>query len=223
MEEKKGIRISFSTFFLILAIIIIIIMGYFIYMFYNDKKIANNTIEDLNNQVKSLENTVDSLQSIIDNVSNTIKDGSVENNASISNENTTTSNINGALKYTQLTSSVLNDEDVFFVTEAIKNTDNTYVLNGVVYKHDDNNINEAQIEDRWILTNDYYSVIVSATLPCGLCFDYEENYKTVDDVFKNYKNALPEFTANPLYEHCFKLTMEGNTCVAIQNVLTGMD
>ena len=37
MEEKKTLKISLSTFLLILAIIIIIVMGVFIYKLSNDK------------------------------------------------------------------------------------------------------------------------------------------------------------------------------------------
>ena len=37
MEEKKSNGISVSAFFLIIAIIVIVAMGYFIYKFYNDK------------------------------------------------------------------------------------------------------------------------------------------------------------------------------------------
>lgn len=65
MEEKKSIKINLSTLFLILVIIVIAIMGYFIYKFYNDKKIANNKLEELQNEVSGLESTVNSLQGTI--------------------------------------------------------------------------------------------------------------------------------------------------------------
>ena len=41
MEEKKVVKISLSTLFLILAIIIIVIMTVFMYKFYNEKIEAN--------------------------------------------------------------------------------------------------------------------------------------------------------------------------------------
>ena len=56
MEEKKDIKISISTFFLILAIVVIIVMTYFIYNL-NIEKVAN-----LNSEINSLKNTVNKLQ-----------------------------------------------------------------------------------------------------------------------------------------------------------------
>ncbi|MGN1329956.1 MAG: hypothetical protein ACI4VN_01285 [Clostridia bacterium] len=59
MEEKnKGIRISLSTLFLILAIIAMLIMGYFLYTLNNDKIIEAAKVSNLTNQISRLENTV---------------------------------------------------------------------------------------------------------------------------------------------------------------------
>lgn len=46
MEEKKVAKISLSTFFLILAIIAIIVMGIFMYKFYNEKVEATKELEE---------------------------------------------------------------------------------------------------------------------------------------------------------------------------------
>lgn len=54
MEEKKSIKISLSTFFLILAIIIIIIMGCFIYFIYSEKNSDEQKINDLENQLSNI-------------------------------------------------------------------------------------------------------------------------------------------------------------------------
>ena len=56
MEKNKKIKISLSTFFLIIALILIILMAYFIYKIYNDKEMANNKVKDLNTQVSDLKN-----------------------------------------------------------------------------------------------------------------------------------------------------------------------
>lgn len=72
MEEKKTVRINLSKFFLILAIIVIIILGYFIYKLYNDNKAANIKVIELNNQIIELESTVHDLQETINNISNLI-------------------------------------------------------------------------------------------------------------------------------------------------------
>ena len=54
-EEKKTIKINLSTFFLILAIIVICIMGYFIYKLNNDITKATNQVSQLNNKITLLE------------------------------------------------------------------------------------------------------------------------------------------------------------------------
>ena len=62
MEKKNNIKINLSTIFLIISLIIIIIMGFFIYKFYKDKQIADSKLADLNNEVITLENTIDNLK-----------------------------------------------------------------------------------------------------------------------------------------------------------------
>lgn len=57
MEEKKSIKISLTTFFLLISIIIILIMAFFIYKLYSDKKISEKSIDELNNKISNLENT----------------------------------------------------------------------------------------------------------------------------------------------------------------------
>ena len=72
MEEKKEIKISLSTFFLVLAIIVIIIMGYLIYKLYNEKAVETDKIYNLKNEIISLQNTVSQLNEAKGNISNTI-------------------------------------------------------------------------------------------------------------------------------------------------------
>ena len=55
MEEKKTTKISLSTFFLILAIIAICVMGYFIYKLNDDKTKATEQVSELSNRVELLE------------------------------------------------------------------------------------------------------------------------------------------------------------------------
>lgn len=88
MEEKQPIKVNLSTILLIIALIVIAVMGYFIYKFYNDKELATDKVEELNGQVSNLENTIDNLQAKLDNVSNIIN----SNLNDTSNNTTTTSN-----------------------------------------------------------------------------------------------------------------------------------
>ena len=90
MEEKNAAKISLSTFFLILAIIAIIIMGIFIYKLNNDKTAEIQKSAELQSQVNSLNGTVSNLQRKIDTISATIN----SNNSADNEINTITSNNN---------------------------------------------------------------------------------------------------------------------------------
>lgn len=203
----KEIKISLSTFLLIFAIIIICVMGCITYKFYKDKKIANEKVLEMNNKVVNLEEKVDNMSN---NIINSEKQQTTTNSIDETNN-----------KYTQLANNTLGKKDVLFITKAIKNNDNTYSLYGIQYKHDDENTNEAEIEDRWIMTNNSYYVTVSGSLSCEMKYDYEEKYKTVDDIFKTYREVEPEDSANPSYKHCFRFTIKDGVCTGIENVLTG--
>jgi len=95
MEENKVTKISLSTFFLILSLIIIIVMGIFIYKFYNEKTEATRKSAELQTQVNNLNETVSNLQGKIDNISETINSDNSDENTTIENNstpNTTTNN-----------------------------------------------------------------------------------------------------------------------------------
>lgn len=68
MEEKKSNGISISAFFLIIAIMVIIAMGYFIYKFYNDKTNETQRADGLQAQVDGLNGTVNELQGKINDI-----------------------------------------------------------------------------------------------------------------------------------------------------------
>ena len=72
MEEKKATKISLSTFFLILAIIIIVIMSICMYKFYNEKTDANKKTAELQTEVSNLNRIVSVLQGKIDEISSTV-------------------------------------------------------------------------------------------------------------------------------------------------------
>ena len=66
MNEKK---ISVSTLFIMLLVIVIAVMAYFMYKFYNEKNLEEEKVTELNNKVNNLKNTVNDLQN--DNTSDT--------------------------------------------------------------------------------------------------------------------------------------------------------
>ena len=69
MSEKAPIKISLSTFFLVIAILVIIVMGIYLYI---EKINSTKTITELENSNADMENTIDNLQNKIDTIPNTI-------------------------------------------------------------------------------------------------------------------------------------------------------
>ncbi len=72
MEENKVTKISLSTFLLIIAMIIIAVMGFFIYKLNSEKNIEIKKSADLQTQVNDLNSTVNSLQSKMNTISETV-------------------------------------------------------------------------------------------------------------------------------------------------------
>ena len=71
MEEKKTVKRKLPIVFLILAILVIMAMGYFICKLYQKKETANAKVGELTQQVSKLEGTVENLQEEIDHFSDT--------------------------------------------------------------------------------------------------------------------------------------------------------
>lgn len=82
MEEKKTIKISISTLLLIITIIVICIMGYFIYKTNSDKTLLSQNNSNLNNEISSLKVEIENEKDKIKTISNAI------NSSNNSNTNT---------------------------------------------------------------------------------------------------------------------------------------
>ena len=106
MEEKNATKISLSTFFLILAIIAIIVMGIFIYKLNNDKVAEVKKSTELQAQVNNLNGTVSDLQGKMNSISATIN--STENATKFKNSKNTneTSSKNKTLEEANVTNNV---------------------------------------------------------------------------------------------------------------------
>ena len=83
MEDKKALKISLSSFFLIIAIIAIVIMGLFIYKLNSDKKAEVQKSQELKSQVTNLNGTVSDLQGKINSISETINSKTANKNVDI--------------------------------------------------------------------------------------------------------------------------------------------
>lgn len=62
MKADKQIKIGLSTFFLIIAIIVIIVMSFFIYSILNENKIAKTETNKLNDKVNNLESKLSGMK-----------------------------------------------------------------------------------------------------------------------------------------------------------------
>lgn len=129
MEDKKVTKISLSTFLLIIAIIIIAIMGFFIYKLNSEKAIEVKKSADLQAQVSSLNSTVSNLQSKINTISETVNSLSTPVQSSNSNSSKTastsiTSNLDD-IKYEISKKKNQNGEEVIVVIKATKDDKTT--------------------------------------------------------------------------------------------------
>lgn len=89
MEQKKEIKISFSTAIIGVAIIIIIILSILLYIIYNQKIRAVEDSLNLYDQVSELKETNRNLQEKLDIISNTVNSNNKSNSNSISEDNKT--------------------------------------------------------------------------------------------------------------------------------------
>ena len=129
MVDKKVTKISLSTFLLIIAIIIIAIMGFFIYKLNSEKVIEVKKSADLQAQVSSLNSTVSNLQSKINTISETVNSLSTPVQSSNSNSSKTastsiTSNLDD-IKYEISKKKNQNGEEVIVVIKATKDDKTT--------------------------------------------------------------------------------------------------
>ena len=86
MEKKNVTKISLSTFLLIIAIIVIIIMGVFMYKLNNEKTMEIQKSTELQSQINSLNETINDLQEKITTISETINTNSSNGNTSSTKE-----------------------------------------------------------------------------------------------------------------------------------------
>ena len=84
MEDKNVTKISVSTLFLIIAIMVIVIMGVFIYKLNYDKNTEIKKSTELQAQVNNLNGTVSQLQEKINTISETVN-SSTQNQSKTSN------------------------------------------------------------------------------------------------------------------------------------------
>ena len=93
MEVKKERKLS--IFLLLISIIIIVIMGIFIFKLYKDRESATMKVEELNKLTSTLDKTVEELQGKMDSISNTINNSTTDTSDKTTNsDNKSTENTN---------------------------------------------------------------------------------------------------------------------------------
>lgn len=111
MEEKKTIKISMSTFFLIIAIIAICIMGYFLYSSNTKTNDMISKEKELNAKIAKLEDDIASKQTQISATSNTVNSGNTNSNK-VNNDNNDNSTIENNLTFSSLSGVYVGDAKV---------------------------------------------------------------------------------------------------------------
>ena len=122
MEDKKVTKTSLSTFLLIIAIIIIAIMGFFIYKLNSEKAIEVKKSADLQAQVSNLNSTVSNLQSKMNTISETVNSSStpVQSSNSSTTKSTAYTTKSDDIKYEISKKKNQYGEEVIAVIQATK-------------------------------------------------------------------------------------------------------
>ena len=207
MEEKKATKISLSTFLLILAIIIIVIMGIFIFKLNNDKNRETQRATELETQVSRLNSTVNNLQEKINKVSETINSENTTNveENSVVEQPTTNTSTTVQDKYTEITDK-LNEDDLFYPTNVVKNSDGSYTLNGVLYTKF--TLSKTELENA-IKNGSYKYLNQFGTDPEYVNYSVKKNYEGHDYAFiGKFKNED---------RLCFYATKKDSNTYYIQN------
>lgn len=108
MEEKKSVKISLSTFFLFIAIVVIIGMALYIY---TEKINSNKEIADLEANATNMQDKIDELQGKIDSISNTINSDNISNDENNTNNASNTENNTITLKIGNYTVNEVKDDE----------------------------------------------------------------------------------------------------------------
>lgn len=224
MEEKKVTKISLSTVFLILAIIVIVIMGYFIYNLSVKNKSSEEEVNNLNSKISNLESSVKNYQEKIDSISNTLSSNNTETNNTSNNSNTNTSTTDSSTaktsntKYSEITKKLEND-DLLQVSDVVKNNDGTYTLKGQIITIDKS---KEQITEFpfYKETGEYKQITVASNTKC-IYNSYDENTgeETATDTVANVFSK--KLYSNAGMGACFNFTFENGKCISVYEVATG--
>ena len=94
MEKKNTVKIGLLTFFLLLSLIVIFVMGYFIYRIDTEKQNKDKELENLNYKIEELDNKVKNFEEKKNIASNTINSSNTVNSSNAINSSNTINSSN---------------------------------------------------------------------------------------------------------------------------------
>ena len=201
MEENKQIKISLSNFFLIIAIIVIIIMGIFIYKLNNDKTLETQKSTDLQEQVNSLNGDISNLQEKINTISNTINTNINQNKEEKKNDTTITKE-NGNEQKNEYSVAIDNLRKYL--------NDETWLKNNIYIQNDENS-NSEDISDQ-VISFVIFKDTVRPSIILNISSENAKFTKTVLVTYINNNIKVEKITQGHIY-HC------GCSVDSIKNIL----
>ncbi len=185
MKEKNVTKISLSTFFLILAIIAIIVMGIFIYKLNNDKTAEIQKSTELQSQVNNLNGTVSDLQGKINSISETINSNEINKNTVTDNTTITSSNESTSINQSAIESAI---QKYFDIRQTLtSNTLDVFFVLGLKAEH----LNGGEYEDGFYLDKPYaHSYFIKTDVSYTDFSQVIAKYMTIELFEKLYPNYI---------------------------------
>lgn len=178
MENKKSIKISLSTFFLILAVLVIIFMACYIYV---EKTNANNEIATLKTNAVEMQKTINNLQEKIDIISSTINSNT---SGEINNSQVNNTSSNKEIKFSddEIKKSLQNYLDLVGTREG--SPLGMLVKLGLCNYGDYDNVNRT--DDNYVKTNikysDYKEKMLDYITEEWFNTKFKDSYKEKDEI-----------------------------------------
>ena len=185
MNEKKTITISVTSLFLVIAILVIIGMGYFMYNMYQEKQIAFEEVNQLNSELSTVKNTIDNLQNTLTSTSeNTTTENLPSNNSDSTTQTTTPKNPSNTTQNIEQECRTILEK---FLPIYGSGSPDAVLVNANLLTYEDLN-NAEQITNNYIKTSLGYSDFKNALLEYITSDYFEEYYGTID-----YKSGQKAF------------------------------
>ena len=209
MGEKKSLKISLSTFLLMVSIVIIIIMGYYIYKTSSQNASLKEENNSLKAEIANLESSASSYKEKIDSIAKIINSNNTKTDKNEQSNSKKTENNNS-----EITKKLEND-NLLLVNDSTKNNDGTYTLKGKIITID-NSKEQTTEYPNYKETGENKQITVDGKTKCRYLTDSnEEKTDTVENVFtkKLYSGA----GQGP----CFNFKFENGKCTEVYEVVTG--